>query len=139
LDLVEVRVGMKADAALRRSPRDVVLHPISLEDAQPSAVELHREAHDELASYLTEHGAKAGREVEDVRGVVELPLGVEPWILGTERRRGGDGHGQRLPGLIDAGTYSRAVPVEVCEISALDNTAGRTERDEMVVLREYSL
>ena len=48
-DLVERDVGVVADAALRRSERDVVLHAIAGEDLDLAAVHLNGARHDDLA------------------------------------------------------------------------------------------
>src|SRR4051812_35800967 len=85
-------VGVKANAALRRTARVVVLHAESLEQLHVAVVHSHRERHVELADRLAQHGAKPRIELEDVGSGIELMLGDGE---GIERRGRRDdfGHG----------------------------------------------
>src|SRR5207249_2515940 len=85
LDLVKGDVGVIADAALGRSPGDVVLDAEALEHPNRAVVHLHREVDDELALDLPEDGAHAGVEPVELSSLVELPLRVAPRILGDSR------------------------------------------------------
>ena len=70
--LVERHVGMKADAALRRAERDVVLHAVPGEHLDLTAVHLHRTRHGDLPLGPRQNFPDAGLEVEDARRSVEL-------------------------------------------------------------------
>ena len=63
---------MKAQAALRRPPRDVVLHPVALEHLDWAVVPLDGEVDGQFALWSTEHGTDAGLQSEVVGSRIEL-------------------------------------------------------------------
>ena len=69
---VERDVGVIADAALRRSKRDVVLHAVAGEDLDLAVVHLHRAGDGDLPLRAGEDLPDAGIETEQPRGAVEL-------------------------------------------------------------------
>jgi hypothetical protein len=71
-DFVERHAGVVADAALRRSERDVVLDAVAGEHFDLAVVHLHRARHDDLALRMREDLPDARIEAEDARGAVEL-------------------------------------------------------------------
>ncbi len=81
LDFVKRDALVVADAALGRPPGHVVLDPVAFENAHRAVVHLHREADDELTLHLAEHGAESRFEVGQLRSLIELPLGVMPWVF----------------------------------------------------------
>ena len=69
---VERDAGMIANASLRRSERDVVLHAIAGEDLDLAVVHLHRARDDDLAFGVGEDLPDARFEIEKVRRSVEF-------------------------------------------------------------------
>ena len=135
LDLVDVGRRMEPEAALGGAASDVVLDAIALEHADAAVVHLHGEAHDQLAPNLTQHRAQPRREIEDLGGVVELALGVQPGRV-HHRRRGNRAHAHepsRLTARLDAARrtpppplYCRECPTESAEVDARRPRARRS-------------
>ena len=71
-DLVERHVGVIADAALRRTERDVVLHAVAGEDLDLAVVHLDRARDRDLPFRVREDFPDAGLEAEQPRRSVEL-------------------------------------------------------------------
>src|SRR5919197_846744 len=71
-DFVEIHAGVIADAALRRTERDVVLHAVAGEDFDLAVVHLHRTRNDDLTFGTGEDLPDARFEGEESRGAVEL-------------------------------------------------------------------
>ena len=69
---IERDAGVVADAALRGSERDVVLHAVAGEDLDLAVVHLHGAGHDDLPLGMREHLPDAGFEIEDAGGALEL-------------------------------------------------------------------
>ena len=63
---------MIADAPLRRSERDVVLHAVAGEDFDLAVVHQHRARDDDLPLGVRENSPDAWIEVENARRAVEL-------------------------------------------------------------------
>ena len=70
--LVERDVRVIADAALRRSERDVVLHAVAGEDLDLAAVHLHGAGDDDLPLGVREHLPDARVKIQNARRALEL-------------------------------------------------------------------
>ena len=72
---------MEADAALRWTASEVVLHAVPLEDSSGAVIHAHREVHGELSAWLAQDGGDAGVEAEPLCGKVKLLLRNCPGAL----------------------------------------------------------
>ena len=70
--LVDVDLGVEADAALVGAPGAVVLDPIPGEDVHLAVGELHRDLHGDLAVRGPEHDPEVVRELQAVGGDLEV-------------------------------------------------------------------
>ena len=76
---------MKADAALRGTPGNVVLHAVSLDHLPAAVVHLERDRDDQAAPRNPELDADPLLELERVGRDVELTLGNLEGIFGRRR------------------------------------------------------
>jgi hypothetical protein len=85
-DVVQVDVGVVADAALGRPARDVVLDAVAAQHRDRAVVHAHREVHRQLALAAAQDGAQAVLQPEAVSRGVELGERAVPCVL--DRRLG---------------------------------------------------
>src|SRR5262249_13774797 len=91
-----------ADAALRRSSRDVVRDAIALEDAYRLVVHPHGDAHLDALLHAGQDADQVGVDREDLTDVPKLRVGEVERVLAEVRRRLGRAHRPAPPSVTSA-------------------------------------